>query len=72
MQHLSELFAQATEYCQQFVDLLDQEKQALLDQDMPALQTLVRQNSFDRVVECVGAGDRAAASNWANRAIPVR
>ena len=41
MQHLSELFAQATEYCQQFVDLLDQEKQALLDQDMPALQTLI-------------------------------
>lgn len=41
MQHLSELFASATEYCQQFVDLLDQEKQALLDQDMASLQTLV-------------------------------
>lgn len=41
MQHLSELFASATEYCQQFVDLLDQEKQALLEQDMSALQTLV-------------------------------
>lgn len=41
MQHLSELFASTTEYCQQFVDLLEQEKQALLDQDMTALQALV-------------------------------
>ncbi len=41
MQHLSELFARATEYCQQFVDLLEQEKQALLDQDMTSLQALV-------------------------------
>ena len=41
MQHLSELFARATEYCQEFVDLLDQERQALLEQDMQALQTLV-------------------------------
>lgn len=41
MQHLSELFAQATEHCQQFVNLLDQEKQALLDQDMTTLQALI-------------------------------
>ena len=41
MQHLSELFARATEHCQEFVDLLDQERQALLEQDMVTLQTLV-------------------------------
>ncbi|MFA5679689.1 MAG: flagellar protein FlgN [Pseudomonas sp.] len=41
MQHLSELFAKATQHCQQFADLLDQEKQALLDQNMTALQALI-------------------------------
>lgn len=41
MQRLSELFAQATEHCHQFVELLDQEKQALLAQDMAALQALI-------------------------------
>lgn len=41
MHPLSELFARATQDCQQFVELLDQEKQALLDQDMPALQALI-------------------------------
>src|SRR5690606_39668857 len=41
MQHLGELFASATEYCQRFAELLDQEKQALLDQDMAALQALI-------------------------------
>lgn len=41
MQNLSELFARATEYCQKFAELLDQEKQALLAQDMTALQTLI-------------------------------
>lgn len=41
MQHLGALFASATQYCQQFADLLEQEKQALLDQDMDALQALV-------------------------------
>lgn len=41
MQHLSELFVRATEYCREFVDLLDQEKQALLEQDMVSLQALI-------------------------------
>lgn len=41
MQYLSELFATATEHCQAFVDLLDQERQALLKQDMAGLQALI-------------------------------
>lgn len=41
MQNLSELLARATEHCQKFVELLDQERQALLDQDMTALQSLI-------------------------------
>lgn len=41
MQHLSELFARATEYCREFVDLLDQERQALLEQNMASLQALI-------------------------------
>src|SRR5690606_10695859 len=41
MRQLSELFARATTLCQQFTDLLDREKQALLDQDMTALQGLL-------------------------------
>src|SRR5690554_8213439 len=45
MRQLSELFARATTLCQQFTDLLDREKQALLDQDMTALQGLLEKKS---------------------------
>src|SRR5690554_7671706 len=45
MRQLSELFARATTLCQQFTDLLDREKQALLDQDMTALQGLLEEKS---------------------------
>lgn len=45
MRQLSELFARATTLCQQFTDLLDREKQALLDQDMTALQGLLDEKS---------------------------
>lgn len=41
MQHLGELFASATEHCLRFADLLEQEKQALLEQDMDTLQALI-------------------------------
>jgi len=41
MQYLSGLFTRATQHCQQFAELLDQERQALLDQDMPALDALI-------------------------------
>lgn len=42
MQDLSALFAQATQHCQQFADLLDQEHQALLDQAMDTLDALTQ------------------------------
>ena len=42
MQYLSELFTRATQHCQQFAELLDQERQALLEQDMPALDALIK------------------------------
>ena len=53
MDHLNQLIAQATEHCQQFADLLDQEQQALLQQDMHALQPLVEatHDSFWQVRE---------------------
>ena len=60
MQHLSELFASATEYCQQFVDLLEQEKQALLDQDMTALQALVEAKA--PLITSLNAAEQAIAS----------
>ena len=41
MQHLSELFAKTTTYCQQFAELLATEKQALLEQDIATLQSVV-------------------------------
>lgn len=40
MQQLTTLFAQATQHCEQFLQLLEQEKQALLEQDMVALEAL--------------------------------
>src|SRR5690606_509123 len=45
MRQLSELFARATTLCQQFTGLLDREKQALLDQDMTALQGQLEEKS---------------------------
>ncbi|MCO5786363.1 hypothetical protein DHB74_08370 [Pseudomonas sp. G11-1] len=42
MQDLSALFAQATQHCEQFAELLDQEHQVLLDQDMDALDALTK------------------------------
>lgn len=42
MQNLTELFARATQHCEQFSELLDQESQALLDQDMTALDGLTK------------------------------
>ena len=42
MQQLTELFAKATQHCEQFAQLLEQEKQALLEQDMAALEALVQ------------------------------
>ena len=57
MQHLSELFARATEYCQQFADLLEQEKQALLDQDMTSLQALV--NAKTPLIASLNAAEQA-------------
>ena len=41
MQRLSELFATTAASCQQFVELLDAEKKALLEQDISALQSVV-------------------------------
>ena len=61
MQDLSELFARATEYCRQFVDLLDQEKQALLDQDMTALQALV--DAKTPLISSLTAAEQAIASH---------
>lgn len=60
MQHLSELFARATEYCQQFAELLEQEKQALLDQDMASLQALV--DAKTPLIASLGATEQAIAS----------
>ncbi len=42
MQQLAELFAKASQHCEQFSLLLEQEKQALLEQDMAVLETLVQ------------------------------
>lgn len=42
MQDLSALFAQATQHCTQFAELLDQEYQVLLDQDMDTLDALTK------------------------------
>ena len=57
MQHLGELFASATEYCQRFAELLDQEKQALLDQDMAALQALI--DAKTPLIASLAAAERA-------------
>lgn len=57
MQHLGELFASATEHCQQFADLLDQEKQALLEQDMGALQALI--DAKTPLIACLTASEQA-------------
>lgn len=61
MQHLSELFARATEHCQQFTDLLDQEKQALLDQDLAGLQTLI--DAKTPLIASLTAAEQAIAAH---------
>lgn len=42
MHQLTTLFAQAAQHCEQFLQLLEQEKQALLEQDMLALEALTQ------------------------------
>lgn len=60
MQHLSELLARATEYCQEFADLLEREKQALLDQDIAALQALI--DAKTPLIASLNAADKAIDS----------
>lgn len=45
MQQLSDALERAAALCRQFSDLLDREKQALLEQDMVALQALLDEKS---------------------------
>ena len=61
MQDLSELFARATQHCEQFAELLDQEKQALLDQDMPALDALTKTKA--PLIESLAADGQALAAH---------
>lgn len=57
MQDLSELFVRATQHCEQFADLLDQERQALLDQDMDTLGALTRAKA--PLIESLAADEQA-------------
>lgn len=61
MQDLSELFARATQHCEQFAELLDQEKQALLDQDMPALDALIKTKA--PLIESLMADEQAISAH---------
>lgn len=61
MQDLSELFARATQHCEQFAELLDQEKQALLDQDMPTLDALTKAKA--PLIESLAADGQALAAH---------
>lgn len=61
MQHLSELFDSATGYCQQFADLLEQERQALLRQDMDSLQALIAAKT--PLINTLSAAQQAIAAH---------
>ena len=69
MQHLSELFARATEYCQEFVALLDQERQALLEQDMAGLQTLIEAKT--PLIASLNAAEKALEQHLQQLGKPV-
>lgn len=61
MQDLSALFAQATQHCEQFIELLERERQALLEQDMPTLESLIQAKA--PLIEALNADGQALAAH---------
>lgn len=68
MQDLSALFAQATQHCEQFIELLEREHQALLDQDMPTLESLIQAKA--PLIEALNADGQALAAHCARLGKP--